>query len=109
MIRMFSPVNLAALLMVTLTACTPQSQIDSSKSMGMAAPSAAAVDAKRLIQADSEPGEWMTHGRTYSEQRYSPLTQINVDNVAELGLAWSYDLKTKRGIEATSLMVNGVV
>ena len=51
----------------------------------------------------------MTHGRTYSEQRYSPLTQINVDNVAELGLAWSYDLNTKRGIEATSLMVNGVM
>ncbi|MDG2273414.1 MAG: PQQ-dependent dehydrogenase, methanol/ethanol family, partial [Halioglobus sp.] len=61
------------------------------------------------MQADSEPGQWMTHGRTYSEQRYSPLTKINVNNVAELGLAWSYNLKTERGIEATSLMVDGVV
>jgi PQQ-dependent dehydrogenase (methanol/ethanol family) len=51
----------------------------------------------------------MTHGRTYSEQRYSPLTQIQVDSVAKLGLAWSYDLNTERGIEATSLMVDGVL
>ena len=109
MIRIFSSVNLSALLVVMLTACTPQSQIDSSRSAGMAASSAAAVDAERIVKADNAPGEWMTHGRTYSEQRYSPLTQISVDNVAELGLAWSYDLNTKRGIEATSLMVNGVM
>ena len=75
----------------------------------MAADSSAAVNARRIEQADNKPGEWMTHGRTYSEQRYSPLTQINANNVAKLGLAWSYDLKTERGVEATSLMVNGVL
>ena len=47
----------------------------------------AAVDAKRLIAADTEPGNWMSHGRTYSEQRFSPLEQINDANVSRLGLA----------------------
>ena len=51
----------------------------------------------------------MSYGRTYAEQRFSPLAQINTDNVNTLGLAWSYDLKTQRGIEATSLVVDGVM
>ncbi|MEH6552047.1 MAG: PQQ-dependent dehydrogenase, methanol/ethanol family [Pseudomonadales bacterium] len=71
--------------------------------------SAAAVDAKRLIAADAEPGSWMSHGRTYSEQRYSPLAQITSDNIKDLGLAWSYDFSTQRGIEATSIVVDGVM
>jgi PQQ-dependent dehydrogenase (methanol/ethanol family) len=70
---------------------------------------AAAVDAKRLKAADKEPGSWMSYGRTYSEQRFSPLKQINADNVDQLGLAWSYDLNTERGIEATSIVVDGVM
>ncbi len=72
-------------------------------------PAAASVDARRLQQADKEPGNWMSHGRTYSEQRFSPLAQINDGNVASLGLAWSYDLETQRGIEATSIVVDGVM
>jgi PQQ-dependent dehydrogenase (methanol/ethanol family) len=73
------------------------------------APQAARVNAERLIAADSEPGNWMTHGRTYDEQRYSPLNQVTTDNVGELGLAWSFDLNTGRGIEATSIVVDGVM
>ena len=41
----------------------------------------------------------MSHGRTYSEQRYSPLTSINKENVGTLGLAWYADLDTVRGQE----------
>jgi hypothetical protein len=37
-----------------------------------------AVDAARLTAADKEPGNWMSQGRTYSEQRFSPLDKINV-------------------------------
>jgi quinohemoprotein ethanol dehydrogenase len=51
----------------------------------------------------------MTHGRTYDEQRFSPLAAVNTDNVGKLGLAWAYDLDTQRGIEATSLVVDGVM
>ena len=51
----------------------------------------------------------MSHGRTYSEQRYSPLKQINDKNAAQLGLAWYYDYDTTRGMEATPLVIDGVI
>lgn len=65
------------------------------------------VNATRIVNADKTPEEWLTHGRTYSEQRFSPLQQINAKNIAELSLAWFAELPTKRGIEATPLMANG--
>ncbi|MCR9104574.1 MAG: PQQ-dependent dehydrogenase, methanol/ethanol family [Gammaproteobacteria bacterium] len=74
-----------------------------------AAGTAAAVTATRIIDADNDPGQWLSHGRTYDEQRFSPLRQINTNNVEELGLAWSFDLQTRRGIEATSIVVDGVM
>ncbi|MAA75335.1 MAG: PQQ-dependent dehydrogenase, methanol/ethanol family [Salinisphaeraceae bacterium] len=67
------------------------------------------VDGTRIQAADSEPGNWITHGRTYSEQRFSPLDQINQDTVENLGLAWFTDLGTRRGLEATPLVVDGVL
>jgi quinohemoprotein ethanol dehydrogenase len=66
-----------------------------------------AIDGSRIIDADAAPGEWLSHGRTYSEQRFSPLRQINETNVDELGLAWYADLPTRRGIETTPLMADG--
>ena len=69
----------------------------------------ASVDAARIINSDKEPGNWLTHGRTYSEQRFSPLNQINEQNVKQLGLAWYFDVDTKRGQEATPLVVDGVM
>ena len=68
-----------------------------------------AVDEARIIRADEEPGNWMTYGRTYSEQRFSPLKQINESNVGQLGFAWHYDLDTHRGQEATPIVVDGVM
>jgi quinohemoprotein ethanol dehydrogenase len=70
---------------------------------------AADVSAARIIDADRAPGNWMTHGRTYSEQRFSPLTQVNDQDVGQLQLAWFYDLDTHRGQEATPLVVDGVM
>ena len=69
----------------------------------------AAVDAQRLMNADNEPGNWMSYGRTYSEQRFSPLDKVNDQNASQLGLAWSYDLNTTRGVEATPVVVDGVM
>ena len=71
--------------------------------------SPANVDGPRLIAADKEPGDWITYGRTYSEQRFSPLNQVNERNVQQLGLAWYFDLDTHRGQEATPLVVDGVM
>jgi len=67
------------------------------------------VNESRIINADREPGNWMTYGRTYGEQHFSPLNQINDQNVSQLGLAWYYNLDTNRGQEATPLVVDGVM
>ena len=65
------------------------------------------VTAERIIAADSEPQNWLAHGRTYGEQRYSPLKQVNEGNVEKLGLAWSYATGTTRGLQATPIVVDG--
>jgi quinohemoprotein ethanol dehydrogenase len=69
----------------------------------------AAVDEARMLAADKDPGNWMSQGRTYSEQRFSPLDKINASNVSNLGLAWSFELSTNRGVEATPIVVDGVM
>lgn len=68
-----------------------------------------AVDTQRLLNADHEPGSWMTTGRTYGEQRYSPLTRINDKNVDQLGLAWQFKYDLDRVVEATPVVVDGVL
>ncbi|WP_337190158.1 PQQ-dependent dehydrogenase, methanol/ethanol family [Alteraurantiacibacter aestuarii] len=63
----------------------------------------------RNINAPANIGDWMSHGRGWSEDRFSPLTQINDGNVSQLGLAWFDDLATMRGVQATPLVVDGVL
>jgi quinohemoprotein ethanol dehydrogenase len=72
-------------------------------------PAPAAVTGVRMLSADQEPGQWMSHGRTWSEQRFSPLTQINDHNVSRLKMAWYADLNTYRGVDATPLVIDGVL
>ena len=70
----------------------------------------ASVDTKRLLAADSpaNAGQWMSYGRDYSEQRYSPLDRINADNASRLGLAWFGDLAERGGsYETTPIAVDG--
>ncbi|MBC7984326.1 MAG: PQQ-binding-like beta-propeller repeat protein, partial [Candidatus Obscuribacterales bacterium] len=69
---------------------------------------AAAVNAKRLA-ANNEPGSWLSTGRGYHEQRFSPLDQIKDTNVKALGLAWYADIDTERGQESTPLIVDGAM
>jgi quinohemoprotein ethanol dehydrogenase len=69
----------------------------------------ARMDGARIGAADSEPGNWLAHGRTYGEQRYSPLTEINDKTVGDLGLAWSFDTQTTRGLEASPIVIDGVM
>ena len=70
---------------------------------------AANVDDKRLLAAADDGANWLSYGRTYDEQRFSPLTAINDGNVGKLGLQWSFDLETARGQEATPIVVDGVL
>ncbi|WEK47781.1 MAG: PQQ-dependent dehydrogenase, methanol/ethanol family [Candidatus Andeanibacterium colombiense] len=65
------------------------------------------VDDATLAKPD--PGQWLATGRTWDEQHFSPLTQINDKNVGKLGLAWYADINTTRGMEGTPLVVDGVL
>jgi quinohemoprotein ethanol dehydrogenase len=68
---------------------------------------AAAIDAARL--AAPEPDQWVTPGRDANGTYFSPLTDINAGNVAQLGFAWDYRLGTHRGLEATPIVVDGAM
>src|SRR5207248_3294009 len=57
----------------------------------------------------SDGADWTMHGRTYDEQRFSPLNQISEQNIGQLGLVWSRELGTTRGLEATPLVEDGVI
>lgn len=86
------------LLMLALTACSHPPANPTEDGFG-----------KRIVHADAEPGNWLSTGRGYDETRYSALDQLNTSNTGRLRLAWSYDLDTNRGQEATPLAVDGVL
>jgi len=65
--------------------------------------------AKAAKDVLSRPGEWAMHGGDSNEQRYSRLTQINADNVRQLGVAWAADMPEKSNWQGTPLMVDGVL
>ena len=68
------------------------------------------VDQERLQTADADNANWMSVGRTYSEQRFSPLKQISASNVGQLQLAWHYDLEApQRSQQSTPLVIDGVM
>jgi quinohemoprotein ethanol dehydrogenase len=75
--------------------------------IGLAA-SAGEIDDAALTD-ESNTAEWLAHGRTYSEQRFSPLDQINASNVSKLGIDWYLDLPEAVGLVATPLVADGVM
>ncbi|MEO8050574.1 MAG: PQQ-binding-like beta-propeller repeat protein, partial [Acidobacteriota bacterium] len=67
------------------------------------------LDDARLRSADQDTSNWLMYGRTYDDHRFSPLKQINEETVGKLGLAWSRELGTTRGLEATPLVKDGIL
>src|SRR5262245_6426996 len=93
---MMRPSMVAPMLLYALAGCSKSDSIEH-------------VDDARLIAADRDSANWLTYGRTYSEQRFSPLRQINESTIGQLGLVWSQELSTTRGVEATPIVVDGVI
>jgi alcohol dehydrogenase (cytochrome c)/quinohemoprotein ethanol dehydrogenase len=108
--KYLSVARLAAACGITLliTAC---SQENDSQKAAPPTPKYAAVDQARLLAANdpANDGQWMSYGRDYAEQRFSPLRAINTDTVKNLGLAWFGDFDTRRGQESTPIVVDGVL
>ncbi len=98
-------------LAICLSACQKASVNKEMQSEAPAPLSAAPplITGERIMAADSAPGEWLSHGRDYAEQRFSPLKSVTDTNIEKLGLAWYYDLPHRRGVEATPLIADGVM
>lgn len=70
----------------------------------------ATVGEAAVVQPAGIPDtQWSMHGNDWGEQRHSTLGQINRETVKDLGLAWSFNMYTRRGIEGTPLMVDGTL
>ncbi|MBS0451851.1 MAG: PQQ-dependent dehydrogenase, methanol/ethanol family [Proteobacteria bacterium] len=67
------------------------------------------VDGAFIRANTAKTGDWPSYGLDYAETRFSKLDQINAGNVKELGLVWSYNLESTRGVEATPLVVDGIM
>src|SRR6476620_8218835 len=64
----------------------------------------AEVTQERLLDANKESGNWLMVHRTYDAHRYSPLDQVNKDNVDKLSLAFvtQFDQATAGGRYASA-------
>jgi len=97
-------------LVSVLAACGNNNQNQQAAAAAAAAKKPASVDAARLTKANEDAANWLSYGRTYDEQRFSPLKKIDATNVQQLGLAWFYDLDTAHRVqEATPLVIDGVM
>ena len=67
------------------------------------------IDTQAIIDNAAETRNWLNYGLDYAETRHSKLTGIDTENVGELGLAWSHDMQSRRGVEATPIVVDGVM
>jgi len=70
---------------------------------------ALAQTADELKNDEKTPGDVLTYGMGYSQNRFSPLTHINRDNVKRLVPAWSYSMADNRGQEAQALVKDGII
>ncbi|MDP2033040.1 MAG: PQQ-dependent dehydrogenase, methanol/ethanol family [Polaromonas sp.] len=67
------------------------------------------VDGAFIRANEARTNDWPSYGLDYAETRFSRLNQINAANVKDLGLVWSYNLESTRGVEATPLVVDGIM
>ena len=69
----------------------------------------AKVDGASIVANAKATKDWPSYGLDYAETRFSKLTQVSDANVAKLGLAWTYNLESTRGVESTPLVVDGIM
>ena len=98
------------ILILTITGCSNSDEKEISENSPVSGSSSIGlIDDQRILSAESEPGNWLAFGRTYDERRFSPLKQINKESISDLGLVWSKDMGTNRALEATPIVVDGIM
>jgi quinohemoprotein ethanol dehydrogenase len=93
--RRSTPATVLFVFLVSLAAC-------------VAEPEAPVIDDAALADV-SQTDDWLAFGRTYDEQRFSPLTQISDETVGDLGVAWFMDLPRSNTLYGTPLVSNGIM
>ncbi len=98
-------------LLATAAALSVLTSVAAAQSLTPEAISAAVagVNAEAIIQNRDTTRNWLTHGLDFQETRHSKLDAIDAENVGELGLAWATSLESRRGVEATPIVVDGVM
>src|SRR5271167_3714568 len=99
--------HLGVICVTTLLSGLPQ--IALAQAGGTAKARVGDITDARLRHADQDPGNWLTYGGGWQEQRYSRLSDINANTVTALKPAWSAEFDTGRGQEATPIVVDGVM
>ena len=113
--RIFLSTWMVVLLAVGVGACTSertdQEAVDTTTDQSSEGQNADTtwLSEERLVNADTDRANWLAHGRTYDEQRFSPLDQINTETLKDLELAWFFDTDSTRGLEATPIVVDGTM
>ena len=67
------------------------------------------VDDSRLLNADADSSNWLSYGRDYSNQRFSPLKQVNKRNVKQLAPAWTFNSGVASTFQTTPIVADGVM
>ena len=69
----------------------------------------AKIDGAAIVANEQATRNWPSYGLDYAETRFSKLKKIDAGNVDKLGLVWSYDLESNRGVEATPVVIDGIM
>ena len=98
---MFRPLQILGLTTLSLASAFIVLSADNSSKPGN-------VTAARIVAEEGDGTNWMLNGRNFEEQHFSPLKQINDQNVSTLGLAWYLDIDSAVGIVSEPIVVDGV-
>jgi glucose dehydrogenase len=60
-------------------------------------------------EISSQKSDWPLYGRDYSNQRYSPLKQINKTNIDQLSLAWKFNTGKKATFQTNPIVIDGIM
>jgi alcohol dehydrogenase (cytochrome c) len=74
----------------------------------LATPAFGQVPYERIVNADKEPGNWLTYSRNYEGHRYSPLGEITTANVSGLKVKWAFQFQDRRS-EVSPVAVDGIL
>jgi PQQ-dependent dehydrogenase (methanol/ethanol family) len=83
--------------------------LDDSPDATLAGKPSSASEALFAAIVDPKPGEWPSYHGHLSGNRYSPLNEINADNVAHLAAKWIFPIGNSKRLEVTPVVVDGVM